>query len=219
MNYFSHYSQRESHILDIWKTRSGLIPPEWNIQTDNTPYHDAKVILPDGTQFLVQVKEEEAHWYNRTGNIGLDYISAFSFTNKAYEEKCLKVLNHWIPPEEIPTFLKGIKVEKYGKLITCDAHVHVFYVGGKGESGKTEHPLLLKTYCNQWLKSKAFISYLQSRYRMRINNKKAYNIDESWHSAAFFLKPSDNMLCKGEIDTHEKLLKCIKKLSIRLADR
>ncbi len=71
--------------------------------------------------------------------------------------------------------------------------------------------MLLKTYCNKWLKSEAFISYLKSNYRLRINNKKAYNIDENWHSAAFFLPPSDCELCKGEIDTHEKLLKCIGK--------
>jgi len=211
VDHFSRYSRKESHILDIWKAKSGLIPHEWNIQKDNTPYHDAKVILPDGTQFLVQVKEEEARWYTITGNIGLDYISAFSFIDKAYETNCLKTLNHWIPPKEISTFLKKIKVEKYGKLKTCDAHVHVFYVGGKGATGKTELPLLLKTYCNKWLKSEAFISYLKSKYRLRINNKKAYNIDESWHSAAFFLSPSDNMLRKGEIDTHEKLLKCIGK--------
>ncbi|QUW01729.1 hypothetical protein J8C02_12620 [Chloracidobacterium sp. MS 40/45] len=211
MDHFSRYSRKESHILDIWKANSGLIPHEWNIQKDNTPYHDAKVILPDGTQFLVQVKEEEARWYTRTGNIGLDYISAFSFIDKAYETNCLKTLNHWIPPKEISTFLKKIKVEKYGKLKTCDAHVHVFYVGGKGATGKTELPLLLKTYCNQWLKSEAFIDYLKSKYSLRINNKKAYNIDESWHSAAFFLSPSDDMLRKGEIDTHEKLLKCIGK--------
>ncbi|WP_058865907.1 hypothetical protein [Chloracidobacterium thermophilum] len=211
MDHFSRYSQKESHILEIWKAKSGLIPSGWNIQKDNTPYHDAKVILPDGSHFLVQVKEEEARWYTITGNIGLDYISAFSFIDKAYETKCLKVLERWIPPEEIPTFFKKIKVEKHGKLITCDAHVHVFYVGGKGATGETESPLLLRTYCNQWLKSEAFISHLKSKYRLRINNKKAYNIDESWHSAAFFLSPSDDMLRKGEIDTHEKLLKCIGK--------
>ncbi len=56
MDHFSRYSRKESHILDIWKTKSGLISHEWNIQKDNTPHHDAKVILPDGTHFLVQVK-------------------------------------------------------------------------------------------------------------------------------------------------------------------
>jgi hypothetical protein len=215
MNYFSHYSERELHILGIWVKQSDFLPHGCRFQQDNTPYHDAKVILPDGTEFLVQVKEEEEYWFAKTGNIGLDYISAFRFKTRDDEHRYLRELNFWVPPEEIATFLGRIEVDKWGKLITCDAHVHIFYVGRKGELGSSEIPLLLKTYCNNWLRSERFIKYLTSRYRLRINDKRSYDIDEPWHSAAFFLKPSDPMLKVAEIDSFEKLLRCIHSRDLR----
>lgn len=109
MNYFGHYSSRELRILDIWKERSGLIPPDSTIEQHNTGFHDAKVILPNGTVFFVQVKEEEKSWYEKTGNIGLDYISAFDF-----EDQYSKKFNYWIPTEEIESFLNKIRVRKWG---------------------------------------------------------------------------------------------------------
>ena len=170
MNYFGHYSSRELRILKIWKERSGLIPQNSNILRHNTGSHDAKVILPDGTVFFVQVKEEEKYWYEKTGNIGLDYISAFKFTKQQYNDEYLKKFGHWIPPEEIQSFLNKIDVNKWGKLKTCDAQVHVFYVKDRVVNGR-EAPLLLKTYCNSWLKSKEFERYLLSKYRLRTNDK------------------------------------------------
>lgn len=95
-----------------------------------------------------------------------------------------------------------------GKLKTCDAQVHVFYVKDRVVNGR-EEPLLLKTYCNSWLKSEEFQRYLLSNYRLRINDKKRYGIEENWHSAAFFVKPEDSMLKKGEIERPEQLLECI----------
>ena len=176
-------------------------------------FHDAKVILPDrSTVFLVQVKEEEKRWYQKTGNIGLDYISAFRFINQQYEDQYLKKFCHWIPPEEIGSFRSRIVVSKWGKLKTCDAQVHVFYVKGRVVDGR-EEPLLLKTYCNSWLKSEEFERYLLSKYRLRINDKKRYDIKEDWHSAAFFVKPEDPMLKKGEIERYEQLLECIQALT------
>jgi hypothetical protein len=202
-NYFGHYSSRELRILDIWKERSGLIPPDSTIERHNTGFHDAKVILPNGTVFFVQVKEEEKSWYEKTGNIGLDYISAFDF-----EDQYSKKFNYWIPPKEIESFLNKIRVRKWGKLKTCDAQVHVFYVKGRVVNGR-EEPLLLKTYCNSWLKSEEFQRYLLSNYRLRINDKKRYGIEENWHSAAFFVEPEEPMLKKGEIERPEQLLECI----------
>jgi len=208
MNYFVHYPSRELEILAIWKERSGVIPLDSEIERHNTKFHDAKVILPDSTVFFVQVKEEEKSWYQKTGNIGLDYISAFKFINQQYEDQYLKKFRRWIPPEEIESFLSRIVVSKWGKLETCDAQVHVFYVKDRVVNGR-EEPLLLKTYCNSWLKSEKFRSYLLSNYRLRINDKKRYGIEEDWHSAAFFVKPEDPMLEKGEIESYEQLLKCI----------
>lgn len=208
MNYFVHYSSRELEILAIWKERSGVIPLDSEIERHNTGFHDAKVILPDSTVFFVQVKEEEKRWYQRTGNIGLDYISAFKFINQQYEDQYLKEFGCWISPKEIESFQNRINVIKWGKLKTCDAQVHVFYVKDRVVNGR-EEPLLLKTYCNSWLKSEKFQRYLLSNYRLRINDKKRYDIEEDWHSAAFFVKPEDPMLKKGEIESYEQLLKCI----------
>jgi hypothetical protein len=212
MDYFRYYSSRELQILNIWAERSSFIPQGTKIIPDNTAYHDARVTLPDGTQFLVQVKEEETKWYNRTGNIGLDFISAFMFKDSEFENLYLNELKRWVPCEKIKTFLEQIEVLKWGKLRTRDAHVHVFYVKDKVIGGR-EIPLLLKTYCNSWLQSQQFIGYLISAYDLRINDKGVYGISEDWHSAAFFVKPSDPMLQKGEIATSQKLQECIRNAS------
>lgn len=56
--------------------------------------YDVEVVFEtkDGKAITIkiEVKTEEHHWYSKTKNIGLDYISAFKFKNQTYKNKIKK---------------------------------------------------------------------------------------------------------------------------------
>jgi len=211
-NYFDMYTDRELMIACLWINKLGLFKIIKGIQEDHTGYHDLKVIVREdyakefGDFIILEVKEEEDFWFSKTGNIGLDYISAFSFKDKASEEYWKREKNFWVPPEEIENFEKDIIVKKWGKLKTCDAHLQIFYVEDK-ESNK---PKFLQAYCNRCLQR--LTGYLRKHYKLRINNKSLYGSKEdTWESAAYFVNPvKDPFLRECEINTLEDLKKCLK---------
>lgn len=97
-------------------------------------------------------------------------------------------------------FKRSIRVDKWGKLFTCDALIQVYYVEGK----------LLIGYDNAKLQDESFVEYLENNYRLRVNDKKAYNIADSWQSAAYFVNPLlDEELIDCQINSEEDLMRCI----------
>lgn len=203
MNNFLKYSSREEYIIKEWNNNN-----EWlsdivdSYEADNTGFHDYNLLLKNGKQVIIEIKEEEYYWYNKTGNIGLDFLSAFNFKNdlikKYYIDK-----NFWVDKGTIDVFLsEKINVLKYGKLINCDAHIQLFYC-----ENKKRNPVLIKAYNNEKLKEKSFIEYLKKYYDLRINNKKYYNLKDNWESAAFFVKPSDERLKQCEINSYSDFSK------------
>lgn len=116
MNNFLKYSSREEYIIKEWNNNN-----EWlsdivdSYEADNTGFHDYNLLLKNGKQVIIEIKEEEYYWYNKTGNIGLDFLSAFNFKNdlikKYYIDK-----NFWVDKGTIDVFLsEKINVLKYGK--------------------------------------------------------------------------------------------------------
>ena len=199
-NYFWEYSSREEYIVrkridtffsNLW------IPCEY-IQ-DNTWYHDCKIrfIYNDiEYEFIVQVKEDELYRYGQTGNLGFDFISAFKYNNDDIKKDCIKNHNR-IRKENINDFIENkIKVRKFWKLITCDADIHIFYI----EDDNNHETVFLQAYSNYQLQSEEFINYIISHYDLRINKKSDYNLDDDRESAAFFIKPTDTMVKKAEIN-------------------
>ena len=189
-NFKNKYIDSEKKIVEDWLDINNIENVK-EVIPDNTSYHDTKVILNSGKSITVEVKTEEAYWYKRTGNIGLDFLSAFNF-NKTSLNICKKN-NNWIPIGENKKFLENITVRKYGKLFTCDADIQLFNVTSKDKY------ILLKAYDNICLKKEEFINYLKNNYKLRINNKPKYGIYEDWQSAAYFVNPlKDKRLKKCE---------------------
>lgn len=200
MNNFVKYSSREEYIIKKWiSNNKWLSDIVVSYEADNTSYHDYKLLLKNGKQVIVEIKEEEYFWYEKTGNIGLDFLSAFNFKNDLIKKRYM--YNYlWVKKGTIDNFLnKDIVVHKYGKLFTCDSHIQLFYCEDKGGN-----PILIKTYNNKKLKEKIFIEYLKENYNLRINDKKAYELNDDWESAAFFIKPSDERLKECEINSYSE---------------
>ena len=189
-NFKNKYTDSEKKIVEDWLDINSVENVK-EVIPDNTAFHDTKIILKSGKAITVEVKTEEAYWYKRTGNIGLDFLSAFNF-NKTSLNICKKN-NNWIPIGENKKFLENITVRKYGKLFTCDADIQLFNVTSEDKY------ILLKAYNNICLKEEEFINYLKNNYKLRINNKPKYGIYEDWQSAAYFVNPlQDKRLQKCE---------------------
>ena len=200
INYFHKYGNREEGILNHWIDSNPWIKDvlvEYKI--DHTPYHDWKMDIDYNGEilnFTIHIKEEEIYWYEKTGNLGLDFISAFYFKRPEYKIDLVKN-NYCINSSQIENFLNNqITVSKWGKLYTCDSNIHIFYVEDK----------FCRAYSNNKLKSKEMINYLKLNYKLRVNKKNEYGLSDDWESAAFFVKPNDLELKKCEINTLKELI-------------
>jgi len=201
-NYFKKYSNREEAILNYWIETTSWVKDKFiRCIEDHTPFHDWKVFVNiDGKELslTVQIKEEENFWFNKTGNLGLDFISAFEFLKDEFRRE-VENSSFWIDKNKIEEFLsKKIKVLKWGKLVTCDSAIHIFFVEKK----------ICQAYDNS--KLKAIKTYLKSNYPLRINKKKDYGLSDVWESAAFFVKPDDKELKNCEINDIGELKKSMR---------
>ncbi len=183
MSYFKDYQDRELYIVEKWIDSINIKSIISSIERANTGFHDIKIVFNNNFKdLIIEVKEDESYWYERTGNIGFDYISAFQYKNIEIEE-FVKKSNLWIKPEKLEYFLSNIIVQKWGKLVTCDAHIQLFYVE------KNNRELLLNAYPNKELQR--YLKKIKLNYNMRINNKKDYaSKTDNWESSAYFINPN-----------------------------
>ncbi|MEM2175660.1 MAG: hypothetical protein QXI58_08600 [Candidatus Micrarchaeia archaeon] len=205
MDNFSRYSEREIEIIYYWLKKKNMLDLVESVNRDNTPFHDAVVIFKDGLEVIIEVKEEENYWFNKTGNLGLDFISAFKFKNESWEKKVKNEMRFWIEPEFLEDFLSNIEILKYGKLVTCDADIHIFYVENDGSV----------TFCeayNNW-GLQGDIEYFKKNFRLRVNDKKRYGLPDNWESAAYFVKPEN--IEKHKIISYEHLIRAVKRRKLR----
>ncbi len=193
MNNFQQYSSRERYIIEQWIENTAWLKDIVEDYTpDNTGFHDYKLRLSNGTEIIVEIKEEEYRWYGKTGNLGLDFISAFHFKEESYQAFYVSS-GYWVDKTRIKHFLNNeIDVKKFGKLKTCDADIQLFYC-----EDENKNIVLMKAYNNYLLQDKLFIEYLCDNYRLRINKKSDYHLTDDWESAAFFCNPNTDDRLKG----------------------
>ena len=195
-DYFKYYGSRELMIVETWIKNNSLEEYIDEVYSANTGLHDICVRLKNGMSFYIEIKEDSTFWFNKTHNIGLDYYSSFTYIDPNIRPKSL-----WIPPEDLDTFKRMIKIGKKGKLFTCDAEIQLYYVDG----------ILCKAYSNKKLQEFNFVNYLEKNYRLRINDKKSYGLKDSWQSSAYYVNPfEDEMLKRCEINSYEELISILK---------
>lgn len=207
MNNFTRYTSREAKIMNEWVDATPWLKEIVDrVEKDNTPLHDAKLILKNGEVYTVEIKEEEDYWYSRTGNFGFDYISVFYFNSEKAKQVWLgdgrDNKKYWIKRDKLSTFKNYIKVNKYGKLVTCDADIQLHAVYDK----ETDNLKLVKAYNSNLLTSGDFVEYVQNSYDLRINKKNNYGLNDDWESAAYMINPLyDKKLISCEIINKEQL--------------
>jgi hypothetical protein len=174
-------------------------------QEDSTALHDYKIIFKNSKVGLVEIQithygENTRAGFRRYGDVRLDLISSFSPTVegcKAFKlgNKRWKTLKN---KEELKQFTAICPVNKWGKLVTCDAHYFYFAV-----LDNQNNCHLLNIYDNEKLKSET--NYFVNTYGVKINHK----IGEPWGSAFVPVDEKDKVLQSCLITDKEAFLKIL----------
>ena len=197
--YYDIYGEEavELEAIQLWlDSIDGLrdrVRVENGIVKEHQVGHDYVIYFKDGNKTIVEVKNEEAYWYDRTGNIALDAISAFDVESEEIQEY-IDNNNYWIEKEDYQRFLEGINVKRRGSLYDSDADIMVKRIIDRD---------FIQAYDMQQLKRDA--NQFETGYRLRINDKESYGIEEEHESAIFCVQPSD--LQEYEINSYEEIPK------------
>jgi len=147
---------------------------------------DVLVTLPDDSQILIEVKEEDYESrFSRYGDIGIDLVSAFQFKKGVPEDK-------WKKPK------RGKKVFEFFEDIDKDSPT---YKGGKVTYSKSDLWLFFSArkdgkvmyysfFPGDFMKSKPFKKYLIRHCSFCVNNKPEGQLshNDNHKSAVFFIK-------------------------------
>lgn len=169
----------------------GYIKIEKNADADAG---DILVTLNNGKQVLIEVKEEAYKRFTTYGDLGIDYISVFSF-KRAADEYLWKGSPK--PASRHEEFLEAIDVKKYGKLIYSTSDLWLFFV--KSPSGDIYYHSFLDG-CK--VVSKEFGSYLKNNCKFAVNNKPVTQDSHSdrHQSAVYFINHADGEVVKRQVN-------------------
>lgn len=193
--YYDIYGEKaELEAIQRWiDTISGLRERVIRVESEHQSGHDYRIFFNDGSQTIVEVKNEENYWYKITGNITIDAISAFDIVSNDVREYLIENKN-WIKVEYYQRFLKGIRLNKRGTLYESDADIMVkCIIDGD----------FVKAYNMQQLKSCA--KRFEETYNLRVNDKRRYGIVEKHESATYCIKPS--VIRDYEINNYDEIPK------------
>jgi hypothetical protein len=175
-------------------------------RVDHTPYHDYAALLKLKHEDKKEIKIEiqitsygnERQGFKRYGDVRLDLVSAFDSTcEKCQEEFQLKgrIWKTLDSVEELKKFKSLCRINKWGKLITCDADL--FYFAVLDSKNKC---YFMRIYNNNKLKSN--VNYFINKYGIKINHK----VNENWGSAFIPVFNQDKVLVSCELNSSDNLI-------------
>lgn len=162
---------------------------------------DVLVVLDDGRDILIEVKEESFARFPRYGDLGIDFISAFYFNNPSDEYGWKGSPKQ---PGRLQEFLSAITVKKAGKLKYSKSDLWLFFV--ENPEGGLYYSAF---FDGSFMTSREFRNYLCRNCLFAVNNKPASQMShsDSHHSACFFIKHNDPFLNQHKIDLCEYIEK------------
>ncbi len=153
------------------------------------------------TPISVEIKEENYNRFNRYGDLGIDYLSAFQFKNSSSS-------NIWygVRPASadlLMDFENSIDILKMGKIYYSKADLWLFYCLDDADD----------LYYHSWflgtdMVSDEFKDYLRNNCLFAVNNKPNTQMSRHDHheSAVFYINKNDDFLVSLQIlDIREKL--------------
>ena len=173
-------------LIDNTKWLSELVKKH---ERDSTGLHDWIFYLKNDKKCIVELQKtsygDTRSGYCRYGDIRLDLISSFTNINEKAKERFhdwgwrWKALNG---QKDLNFFSNNCRINKWGKLVTCDAHILVFMVMDRK---KKIH--VIKIYNNKELQNNK--RYFIENYPIKINHK----IGEVWGSAFIPVSEKDKI--------------------------
>lgn len=168
---------------------------------ENADDGDILVQLSEQKQLLIEVKEESSERFEKYGDLGIDFISAFQFKTKEYEEKWKTGPKS---PRLLPTFWADVDTDthfKLGKLSYSKSDLWLFFIS----DGKR---FRYRFFDGKKIVCESFRNYLKKHCLFAVNNKPSSQESHSdkHHSAVFFIHHTDAELQKARVDL-EKYVK------------
>lgn len=185
-----------ARIFDMYK-----IPYESISKHENADDADILVILPDNNKILIEVKEEFIDRFRKYGDLGIDFISAFSFKNPIDESIWKGAPKR---PERLNSFLSSINIQKLGKLSYSKSHLWLFFV-----FDDSKNLYYHAFFDGSKMTSKEFYNYLSKNCFFAVNNKPYWQLShgDTHQSACFFINHEDRFLNRYKVDLAEYIEK------------
>lgn len=153
---------------------------------------DVVIVLNDGQEILVEVKEEKYDRFCKFKQLGIDMISMFKFNKNEYYRPQ--------PPINYNKFRQSITVIKEGKLEYSRADLWLFFV--EDLSGNIDYWF----FEGEGIQSRSFKNYLRQNCWFCANNKRSHGLGDSFESAVFFINPTDVELNKHLVNIQNYIL-------------
>ena len=168
---------------------------------DNADDGDVVVVLPDGREVIIEIKEEEYKRFSNYGDLGIDYISAFQF-KQGVNSFAWKTQHK---PEDLAAFKQVIDMSKYykeGKVFYSKSDLWLFFV-----MTPNDEFYYCKFFKGDGMTSPEFIDYIEKNCIFTANRKPQSQMShyDRHSSACFFLNHKNKILDKYEVDIAEYL--------------
>lgn len=201
MNISGDYRTAEKEIAVVKRIFDENSIPYLSVEkSENADDGDVTVTLPDGREFLIEVKQEDyARFISFGGDLGIDYISAFNFKDGVNAAVWKKLHG----PEDLAAFKEAIDRErsyKGGKVFYSKSHLWLFFVL-KPDGGF----YYCKFFEGDKMTSPEFINYIENNCRFAANAKSEsqQSHGDKHNSACFFLNHRSAILKNYAVDIRE----------------
>lgn len=198
MNISGNYQTKEREIAIVKRILDKNSIPYLDVQEyKNADDGDVCVVLPDGREILIEVKEEKYDRFIRYGgDLGIDYISAFQFKAGADPFKWKRQNS----PQNLAAFKREIDMQNHykgGKVFYSKSHLWLFFVVDMNDDF-----YYCKFFKGDGMTSPEFIDYIEKNCIFSVNLKPVWqeSYKDKHNSACFFLNHKDKILDKYEVD-------------------
>lgn len=202
MNISGNYRTADKEVAIVKRILDEKAIPYQEVKKyDNADDGDVAVVLPDGREVIIEVKEEEYKRFPHYGDLGIDYISVFYF-KQGVDSSAWKTPHK---PEDLAAFKQVIdmtKPYKGGKVFYSKSHLWLFFVMTPDDKF-----YYCKFFKGDGMTSPEFIDYIENncKFAANLKSKSQMSYYDRHSSACFFLNHKDEILDNYEVDVAEYL--------------
>ena len=158
---------------------------------------DVLVILEDGKNVLIEVKEEKFERFQKYGDLGIDLYSVFQFKEPELATKWKGSPKSGMLINDFYNDIDKNKTFKKGKISYSKSDLWLFFT--VNSDNKIDYYSFFPGY---FMKSKGFKQYLKENCVFAVNNKPNSQLssNDTFHSAVFFINHKNKYLNSYKFD-------------------